>query len=356
MTDPIKDDPVESRLRGYLQRFTTYPRQGHTAIDPVAPEVRRGRSRLGLVAAVVAVALAVTGTATAALVVTLRGSPGNSAAVASNSAASGHGSFFIPVSGPAGSNSGQNGAAAQAPLSAAGTSFGVVAAPAALGTGQFAASAVTGSFYYGGNYSCGTGNPAQVANGQIQVQGIATVGSASQATVEQLTVQVSGSGSSNRAAVTDAQSREVAINTAMLNAGTAASDITLGPVQVGQSGYFPYNQGQKANPTASAIVTVSSNDPVQLGIAADAAQQAGGSQVYSYSAYGTQFGIPSTADLTAALADATGTAHDQAVAAASAAGLHLGKVSGLTSSPPSVCWGASGERLVLSVTINYAVT
>ena len=353
MAEPIDDEPMESRLRGYLQRFTTYPRRGHTVIDPTAAGARHGRGRLALLAAVVAVALVVTGTATAALVVTLRGGAGASPAVASSNAVSGHGSFFIPVSGPAGGAQGNTGAPSAG--FASGASFGVGAPQAAaLGAGQFAASAAP-SLYYG-NYSCGMGSGAQVANGQVQVQGIATVGSASQATVEQLTIQVAGSGTTNRAAVTDAQTREVAVDTAILNAGTPSADITLGPVQIGQNGYYPYNPGQKANPAASAVVTVISNDPVQLGAAADAAQQAGGSQVYSYSAYGTQFSSPSSADLTAALADATAAAHDQAVAATSAAGLHLGKVSGLSSSPPSVCWGAGGERLVVSVTINYAVT
>jgi hypothetical protein len=37
-------------------------------------------------------------------------------------------------------------------------------------------------------------------------------------------------------------------------------------------------------------------------------------------------------------------------------GLHLGEVSGLTSSPPSLCDGASGERLVVAVIINYGIS
>jgi len=45
-----------------------------------------------------------------------------------------------------------------------------------------------------------------------------------------------------------------------------------------------------------------------------------------------------------------------AAANPTASGLHLGKVSGLTSSPPSLCDGASGERLVVAVIINYGIS
>jgi hypothetical protein len=74
------------------------------------------------------------------------------------------------------------------------------------------------------------------------------------------------------------------------------------------------------------------------------------------SAYGTEFSTPSGSDLATALGDATTSAHDDAVAAATASGVHLGKVSGLTSSPPSLCYGASGERLVVTVILTYGIS
>lgn len=347
MTEPTNDDHLEDRLRGYLERFTSYQPRGQSALDTALPGVPH-RRRLGLIAAVAVVALCVTGTATAALVVTLHRSGVNDAALGSSTTSLGR-SFFIPIAGPQGGNT--------APGTAASPQNGFSSGAALKGPlppGAFASSSAAGVFP--GNYSCAGGGSAQVANGQIQVQGIATVGAADQTTIEQLTIQVSGSGATNKAAVTDAQAREVAVNTAMQTVGIRSADITLGPVQIGQNGYFSYNPGQPSKPSASAIITVNSSDPVQLGTAADAAQQAGGSQVSSYSAYGTEFSTPSGSDLATALGDATTSAHDEAVAAATAAGLHLGKVSGLTSSPPSLCYGASGERLVVTVIINYGIS
>jgi uncharacterized protein YggE len=344
MTEPTDHEPLEDRLKGYLQRFTSYPRPRESALDTTVPGVRYRGRRLRLIAAVATVvAVLVMGTATAALVVTLQRGSVNSVAVGSTTASSGH-SFFIPFAGPGAT------ANAQGPAGPA--------LPNALSAGQAATAALpnlsreSGALYPWN--SCAGSGTAVVANGAIQVQGIATVGAVDSATVEQLTIQVSGSGTTNKAAVIDAQARQVAVNTAMQNAGIPSADITLEPVQIGQNGSLYYAPAQPSKPLASGVVIVSSNDAVQLGTAADAAQKAGGSQVTSYGAYGAQVSNPSSSDIATALRDATTAAHDEAVATASAAGLHLGKVAGLTSSPPSLCYGASGEQLVVTVVINYA--
>ncbi|GAC1571023.1 MAG: hypothetical protein NVS3B18_03820 [Candidatus Dormibacteria bacterium] len=342
MTEPTDHEPLEDRLKGYLQRFTSYPRPRESALDTSVPAMRSRGRRLRLIAAVAALAVCVMGTATAALVVTLQRGNVNGVAVGSTPASSGH-SFFIPFAGPGATANGQ------------GTAGGPV--PNALSAGQGASAALPplsrgGGVLYPWNSCAGSGS-AVVANGAIQVQGMATVGAVDSATVEQLTIQVSGSGTTNKAAVIDAQAREVAVNTAMQNAGIPSADITLEPVQIGQNGYVYYVPGQPSKPLASGVITVSSNDAVQLGTAADAAQKAGGSQVSSYGAYGAQVSTPSSSDIATALRDATAAAHDEAVATASASGLRLGKVAGLTSSPPSLCYGASGEQLVVTVVINY---
>ena len=296
-----------------------------------------GRRRRRLIAGVTAAALCVTGIATAALVVTLRGHGTETIAPQS---------IFIPIAGPANAAGGSPGSGAAALAAPNSSSSQGAAAPLAKGLAAY-----PGSYYS----SCGSGSTL-VANGQIQVQGIATVGSPGQATDQQLTIQVSGAGGTNKAAVIDAQAREAAIHDAVLAAGVPSAGIALGPVQVGQNGYIYYGPNQPSKPSASAVVTVTSGDPVLLGSAADAAEKAGGAQVSSYASYGVQVNTPSSGDLATALDDATRTAHDQALLAASAASLHLGKVSGLTTSPPSLCYGAGGERLVVTVTINYSVS
>jgi uncharacterized protein YggE len=344
MTEPTDHEPLEDRLKGYLQRFTSYPRPRESALDTSVPGVRYRGRRLRLIAAVATVVVVcVMGTATAALVVTLQRGSVNGVAVGSTTASSGH-SFFIPFAGPGAAANAQGTAAAPVPnaLSAGQATAGL---PAQLNGGAVP---------YPWNYSCEGNGSTVVANGQIQVQGMATVGAADSATVEQLTIQVSGSGATNKVAVMDAQARQVAVNTAMQNAGIPSADIILEPVQIGQNGYVYYVPGQPSKPAASGLITVRSSDPVQLGTAADAAQKAGGSQVSSYGAYGAQVSTPSGSDIATALRDATAAAHDEAVATASASGLHVGKVAGLTSSPPSLCYGASGEQLVVTVVINYA--
>ncbi len=347
MTEPIDDDPLESRLKGYLQRFTNYPRPRESTLDTSVPALQHPRRRLGLIAAVTAAALCVTGAATAALVVTLRGSSRNGVGLGTADGVSGR-SLFIPFAGQGPASNGQGSAAAPEPLNAAlGSKVASLAQPAGS----------SGSLYPFNYYSCGGGGSAQVANGQIQVQGMATVGAADQPVGVQLTIQVSGSGPTYKAAVTDAAAREVAVDSAIQAAGIPSADITVAPVQIGQNGYFYSGNGQSAPPAASGVITVSSTDPVQLGAAVDAANKAGGpSHISAYSSYGTQFSTPSSGDIATALADATRTAHDQAVLAASAGSLHLGKVSGLITTPPSVCYGAGGERLVVTVTINYSVS
>jgi uncharacterized protein YggE len=343
MTEPTDHEPLEDRLKGYLQRFTSYPRPRESALDTSVPGVRYRGRRLRLIAAAAAVAVCV-GTATAALVVTLQRGSVNGVAVGSTPVSSGH-SFLIPFAGPGATANGQGTAGVPLPV------------PNALSAGQGATAALPnlsrgGGVLYPWNSCAGSGS-AIVANGAIQVQGMATVGAVDTATVEQLTIQVSGSGATNKAAVIDAQARQVAVNTAMQNAGIPSADITVQPVQIGQNGYLYYVPSQPSKPSASGDIIVSSNDAVQLGTAADAAQKAGGSQVTSYSAYGAQVSNPSSSDIATALRDATAAAHDEAVATASASGLHVGKVAGLTSSPPSLCYGASGEQLVVTVVINY---
>ncbi|MBJ7593328.1 MAG: SIMPL domain-containing protein [Candidatus Dormibacteraeota bacterium] len=348
MTEPIDDDPLESRLKGYLQRFTNYPRPRKSTLDTSVPALQHQRRRVGLIAAVTAAALCVTGTATAALVVTLRGSSVTTSGGLGSAAGVSGRSLFIPFAGQGAASNGQGSAAAPAPLNPTlGSKTASLAQPASL----------SGSLYPFNYYSCGGGGSAQVANGQIQVQGMATVGAADQPTGVQLTIQVSGTGPTYKAAVTDAQAREVTVDNAIRAAGIPSADITVAPVQIGQNGYFYSGNGQSAPPAASGVITVSSTDPVQLGAAVDAADNAGGaSHISTYSAFGTQFNTPSSGDIATALDDATRTARDQAVLAAAAAAVHLGKVSGLTTSPPSLCYGASGERLVVTVTINYSVS
>jgi uncharacterized protein YggE len=351
MTDPIDDDKFEDRLKGYLERFTTFPRPADSALDSSFLGMGRRRNRLAVIAAVAMVAVFVTGTATTALVVTLNRNSGSGTALGSTSASAAH-SIFIPFAGQGNTGSGQGSSG-----SAAGAVPGLSAAsPPQRGLSIPASSGSPNVFQ--GNYSCGDGASAQVANGHIQVQSIAVVGSGDQNTVQQLTIYVSGTGTTYKAAVTDAQAREVAVNSALQTAGIRSADITIEPVQIEQNGYYYYYNPtpSQSGPSAAGIVTVTSTDPVELGKASDAAQKAEGGHVTTAGSYGTQFSTPTNADIAKALSDAGTTAQAEASAAATATGLRLGKVSGLTASPPSLCYGPDGERLVVAVTVSYSAS
>ena len=282
-------------------------------------------------------ALCVIGTATAALVITLRANSVNATLVGTSAP------LFIPISGPGTSaavsqGSTSPGLSAARPNAASNAAAGAAAPTIVVATTRHAGAAAR----WLPTARPGPGN----RRGRLARPGPRSAAHC----------PGGGAGPTSKAAVTDAQARELAVDDAMLAAGIPSATITVAAVQIGQNGYFPYNPGQAIKPSATGTVTVVSSDPVQLATAADAAEKAGGTGISSYTAFGFEAGTPSSGDIATALHDATGTAHDQAVLAASAAGVRLGKVAGLTTSPPSLCYGAGGERLVVTVTINYSLT
>ena len=348
MTEPNDPDALEDRLKGYLQRFDDYPRGSASTLDtastatmPAAPR----RARLGLMAVVAALALCLAGTATALTISLRRSATGAPPRVASLNGSAGR--FFIPVAGTSGAT-GSGGAGADPALQGR---FGLaIDAPAPHGASSGQGTA--GGIIFPG-YACGAGAP-QVSNGQVEVQGVAALTTADQTSYQQLTITVAGTGTGNAAEVSDAQAREAAIDNALQKAGVNVNDITVRPVQVGQ--YYQKAPGQSPTPGAVGFVDVRSSDPVELGTAADVAQRTGGTQVNNYGGFGTAFSTPTAADISGALSAATATAHDEAVAAASASGVHLGRVSGIVASPPSLCYGAQGQQLVIAVTITYSAS
>jgi hypothetical protein len=330
--DPAK---FEEGLRGYLDRFTSYPRRDAAAGYPASMLPPRRGLKLGVVVATATVAIVCVASTTTALVVTLhRSSPTTAGAGTSGGAL---GTLFIPIGGQ---NAGSSGQATGVPpsnaLSVPQAGFGIAGGGASIYP------------YYN---SCGGAGTGKVNGGQVEANGIAEIGGASSGTSEQLSIQIAGAGGTNRAAVADEQTKGAAVIAALKQSGVRPADITVGPVQLGNS-YYYYGQ-TPSQPSASATITVHAATVDLLAAAADVAKNAGAAAENING--GIDVATPSSDAVAQAISDATDAAHATAMATASAAGLRLGKVAGVTTTPPSLCYGTDGQQLVVSVTVDYSI-
>jgi uncharacterized protein YggE len=185
---------------------------------------------------------------------------------------------------------------------------------------------------------------------QLQGRGLVATGVAPVAPgatpVSALTVTVQERGGDAAAVLGAVQTRSQAVLAALKQAGVPDSDVQ-------QTSFSSYGDLQGRQYTAYATIQAQVEGADRLTQATRAVSQVPG--ISGYSAGSAQLAQPSADEVQAAVTGAASQARDMAAATARAAGVTLGAVSGVTTQPPTLCYGQGGPSRVVQVTLTYAL-
>jgi len=193
--------------------------------------------------------------------------------------------------------------------------------------------------------SCGSAPTVQFQGRGLVATGVAPIVAGATPTTT-LTVSVQDHGGDAATVIGNAQARSQAVMAALKQSGVPDSAIQ-------QTSFSSYGDLQGRQFTAYATIQAQVEGADRLAQATRAVSQVAG--IGGYSTGSSQVAQPSSDEVQAAVSGAAGQARDMAAATARAAGVTLGAVQGLTTQPPTVCYGPSGPARIVQVTVTYAL-
>jgi uncharacterized protein YggE len=193
--------------------------------------------------------------------------------------------------------------------------------------------------------SCAAAPTVQLQGRGLVVTGVAPVAPGATPTTA-LTVTVQERGGDAAAVLGAVQARSQAVLAALKQAGVPDSDVQ-------QTSFSSFGDLQGRQFTAYATIQARVEGADRLAQATRAVAQVPG--ISGYSAGSAQAAQPSPDEVQAAVTGAASQARDMAVSTARAAGVTLGAVQGVTTQPPTLCYGPGGPARIVQVTLTYAL-